>query len=109
MKRYKNLKEDVVEEILNQLGGYKFIVMTGAKNLVKNKTKEGEQLSFRLPKAKDGINHVAITYLRGHDLYNVKFGRIRGVEYKIIHEVDNVYNDQLVDIFERTTGLYTHL
>jgi len=105
MKRYKRiLKEDVAQEILNQLGGHKFVVMTGAKNLVKDKN----SLMFKLPRAKDGINYVKIT-LNGKDLYDVEFGRIQGVNYKVKKEFNDIYNDQLVDIFEKTTGLYTKL
>ena len=98
---------EVAKEILAQLGGQKFIVMTGAKNFVSADVGDG-QLSFRLPRAKDSINHVSIT-LNGKDLYDVKFGMIRGVNYKIKKEFNDVYNDMLVDIFEKTTGLYTSL
>ena len=78
--------------------------MKAAKNLAKDKS----LLSFRLPKAKDGINYVKIT-LNGKDLYDIEFGRIQGVNYKIKKEFNDIYNDQLVDIFEKTTGLYTKL
>ena len=97
------------EEILRQLGGHRFIAMTGAKTFVKWNTPEGlPQMSFRIPRAKDGINSVVIR-LNGLDLYDIDFGRIHGGDYKIKKQFKGIYNDQLAEIFEQTTGLYTSL
>jgi hypothetical protein len=105
MKKYiKFFKEDVASTILQQLGGNKFIAMTGAKYLAKDKN----SFQFRLPRAKDGINFVKIT-LNGKDLYDIDFGRISGTNYKIIKQVNDIYFDQLQEIFTQYTGLYTHL
>ena len=43
------------------------------------------------------------------DLYDVKICKFRGLEIKTIKEVTGAYNDMLVSIFEKTTGLYTRL
>lgn len=98
----------VAKEILNQLGGNKFIVMTGAKQFVSTEN----SLRFRLPRADNGINTVEIT-LNGSDLYDVEFSRvtIRGVEYKkaVKAAEQNIYADMLVKTFEQTTKLYTKL
>lgn len=108
MKRYGTLKEGVAETILQQLGGNKFIAMTGAKNFTKGKNSAGnEQITFKIPRAKDGITHVRIEYR--HDLYNITFIKVRGTDMKTVKELDGIYNDQLQEIFTRYTGLDTHL
>ena len=43
------------------------------------------------------------------DTYDIVFGRIQGVKYVIMRELKGIYNDQLRDIFEKYTGLYTRL
>jgi hypothetical protein len=99
---------DVAKIILEQLGGGRFIAMTGARNFVGDAT----SLTFRLPKAKDGINAVKIT-LDPSDTYTVRFFRVgdRRTNYAItdksVHE--DIYADSLQELFTRKTGLYTHL
>ena len=59
----------IAKTILQQLGGNKFVVMTGAKSLC-----GGENyLSFRIPgtMTRDRINYVKIT-LNSMDLYDVE-------------------------------------
>ena len=60
-------KLQVAQMILEQLGGHKFKVMTGAKNFVGGP----DSLSFTLPKCKDGINGFMIV-LTPDDLYRVE-------------------------------------
>lgn len=96
----------VAQTILQQLGGGKFVAMTGAKNLGHT----ANSLQFRLPAnfAKDGINFVRVT-LNGRDLYDVEFGKLRGVKYSVIKIDKNIYADMLADLFTRRTGLDTSL
>ena len=94
----------VAHTILSQLGGMKFVRMTGAKNIIDG----GKYLSFKLPKAKDGINFVRIT-LRASDTYDVEFGRSQTLKYDVKKKLTNIYADQLQDIFTKYTGLYTKL
>lgn len=93
---------------LSQLGGNRFIAMTGAKNCYA--TENG--LQFQLPKAKDGINRVVIS-LEDNDTYKVTFSRVRRVKgefrLKEIKSVSDVYADMLADVFTDATGLYTRL
>ena len=98
------MAHEIEQEILRQLGGNKFIAMTGAKNFIAG---DGI-LAFRIPKAMNGINAVRIT-LNSLDLYDMKFFRIYGFDMKQVAEVNGVYNDQLQSIFTAKTGLYTHL
>ena len=92
------------EELLRQLGGNRFIAMTGAKDFVKG----SNFILFRIPRAKDGINRVKIS-LNSMDLYDMEFFMVRGVNIFNKGVVNNVYNDQLQDVFTSHTGLYTTL
>jgi hypothetical protein len=97
----------VPKEILRQLGGNKFQVMTGAKNFAGDENR----LVFSIPKAKNGINFVQIT-LMPTDTYKVEFGkksRSARIGYKKIKIYDDVYSDMLRELFEKETGLYTSL
>lgn len=96
----------VAAVILEQLGGRRFLRMTGAKNLLAHPS----ALTFRLPSnfARNGINHVRIQ-LNAMDLYDITLSRVRGTE--VIHEEElrDVYCDQLREVFRSTTGLETSL
>ncbi len=98
----------VANTILEQLGGRRFVVMTGCRDFVGSEN----ALKFRIPKAKDGINCCEIK-LEPSDTYTVRFVRVgdRRTGYRVteksVHE--DIYNDSLVELFERVTGLYTHL
>lgn len=103
---------EVANAILEQLGGRKFIVCTGATNLLSLDDERGG-LQFRLPArfAKEGINSVRIV-LDASDTYSVTFHRIgRAPSFKIaqVSEVNGVYADSLREVFERHTGLVTSL
>lgn len=94
----------VAREILNQLGGNMFVMMTGVKNLV-----AGENtLSMKLAKNKSKATHLRIT-LNGLDLYDVEFLNIRGVNVKTVETHENIYNDMLRSTFTEVTGMYTSL
>ena len=93
----------IAETILEQLGGHRFIAMTGARNLVDC----GNSLMFHIPETKR-INHVKII-LTEDDLYTMRFGRISKLDYQLIEEVSDVYCDQLQSVFTEVTGLYTYI
>ena len=99
---------EIAKTILEQLGGGKFVAMTGAKSFIGH----ADALSFRLPGgggfAKNGINYVKITR-NGLDLYNVEFQRIRGGKATLVSWIVNVYSDDLHNVFEHHTGLRTSL
>jgi hypothetical protein len=100
----------VATTILQQLGGGRFVAMTGAKHILADKN----ALVFQLPRrfAKDGINAVKIT-LEPSDTYTVEFKKIgdRRTAYKctVVSSFENVYSDQLQSIFQSATGLSTRL
>ena len=96
---------NVAKTILEQLGGNKFATMTGAKNFVDC----GDALSMRIGRNKTSSNYLKIT-LNMMDLYDVRFSRVslKGGE-RSVTEYNNIFNDQLVEVFEKHTGMYTKL
>ena len=113
-QRIKELRKKPVKEdwefdpntLLQQLGGNKFMVMTGAKNLMVDKKEKS--LHMRIGKNSKGINHVKITYMPD-DTYKMDFGRIRKMDYKVVRSVTGVYAEALQDLFTEVTGMYTSL
>ncbi|HEB0918906.1 TPA: hypothetical protein RY299_004611 [Enterobacter cloacae] len=97
----------IATEILKQLGGNRFIAMTGAKKFV---ALENGGLLFALPSnfAKNGINHVKII-LDVSDTYTISFYKVRGASIKEIKSFTMIYCDQLQNIFTQITGLNTFL
>ena len=94
----------VAQTILSQLGGNKFIAMTGASNLGGTEN----SLSFKIGKNSKKVTHVRIE-LNANDLYDVKFFNIRGTNIKTVSEFEDVYSENLVELFESETGLFTKL
>jgi hypothetical protein len=93
---------NVASTILSQLGGNKFLAMTGAKSLASG----GKDLRFRLPSnfAKNGINIVKIT-LTPTDLYDVEYGKLRAGKHSVVKVSKGIYADSLREDFTRVTGL----
>jgi hypothetical protein len=92
-------------ETLKQLGGNKFIMMTGAKNFAVGP----KGMGFKIGRNSKGVNYIRIDLDRGRDLYNMEFIQMRGGNLKIKSKVKGVYNDQLQKIFTKHTGMYTSL
>ena len=106
----------IANTILEQLGGQKFIAMTGANHFVA----DGNTLRMALPKNASKANRLYIT-LDATDTYTMHFfkytaGRLnmktfawtedKTVEVKTI---SGVFWDSLQAIFTEVTGMYTHL
>jgi len=96
--------QQVAKTILQQLGGNKFIAMTGAKNFGSSKN----SLQFKIGKNSKSISHIIIT-LKSSDLYDVEFIRMRGTSRKVVKKLKGVYADMLRKIFTKYTGLRTSL
>ena len=95
----------VAREILNQLGGNKFRVMTGAKNFMGF----SEGLVMKIGRNSSNSNYLKIT-LNSMDLYDMEFAKVsRMGEKKSVTEYNNVYNDSMVEVFEKHTGMFTKL
>jgi len=115
-KERKENKMTIANTILEQLGGNKFIAMTGAKNFVS----DGNTLRMTLPKNRSKANRLYIT-LDAMDTYTMHFfkftaGRLNKKTFawtpdkqEDVKEISGVYADMLQDIFTDVTGMYTHL
>jgi|ERR1035437_2320425 hypothetical protein len=111
-----NSQLEVAETILEQLGGRKFIAMTGARDISGLSSVgiagECDGLSFKLPGGggftKNGINYVKIT-LTPDDTYTMTFLRIRGTKIHDVEQHHGVYCDQLQTMFTSVTGLAVSL
>ena len=96
---------DIANEIYRQLGGNRFRVMTGAKNMVS--TENG--IRMRIGRNKTNANYMEVV-LNSMDLYDITFAKVTKMgEMKSVRTYDNVYNDMLVSLFESHTGMYTSL
>lgn len=94
----------VAKAILAQLGGHKFLAMTGAAHLVGGPN----SLSMKIGRNNKGINHVMIT-LDPSDTYTMKFYHVRGANAKIKDEHEGVYAEDLQRLFTQSTGMYTSM
>ena len=90
----------VADEILRQLGGGRFVAMTGSRNFIGS----DNSLSFKVGRNAHRIGYVSIT-LNAMDTYDMAFPGARGK----VTEIGGVYNDQLQAVFTKATGLYTSL
>ncbi|NTZ48354.1 hypothetical protein FCM30_21690 [Lelliottia aquatilis] len=99
---------EIANTILAQLGGNRFIAMTGAKNFLA--LTPGLQLD--LPKkahfVKNGITRFCVE-LTPADTYTIKTWKIRGMNAQLVDTQENVYCDELQSVFTELTGLDTHL
>jgi len=93
---------NVANQILQQLGGNKFIAMTGASCF-----SDGNTLITKFKGSK--IANIMYITLNSNDLYDIKICKFRGMDVKTIKEVNGAYNDMLKPIFENTTQLRTSL
>jgi len=94
-------------ETLKQLGGQRFIVMVGARELMKA-PRGTNTMSFRFMQGKEKITHLII-YLNSMDTYDLEFGKIFAHTFVSVKKVKGVYADQLQQVFTEVTGLRTHL
>lgn len=97
----------VANTILEQLGGGRFTMMTGAKNFVG----DANSLRFAIMRNAKKITHVAVV-LEQNDIYKVTFWHVgRGASFKmeIVEEMGLVYAEDLQSRFTEATGLHTRL
>ena len=118
------LKIGNYQDIFQQIGGNKFLAMTGSKVKYYGYDKNGYvYLMFQLSRNKSKAQFLKIQ-LNGKDLYNMEFTRIKKTlnkEYSAIgikiydEKIENIktykdiYCDQLQEIFTDITGMYTRL
>jgi len=94
--------KSVAIEILRQLGGNKFIAMTGARNFAC----DNNSMTFKLSQTmtRDRISHIKIT-LNSMDTYDIKYFNIRGINIREVDTFEGAYNDMLKNVISERTGL----
>jgi hypothetical protein len=92
---------EVATTILNQLGGKRFIAFTGSTNFAA----VNKALIMKLKKNQSKATHLRIQ-LNSLDLYDVHFIKA-GKQLQEVRVYNNVYCDQLQEIFCSVTGFYT--
>ncbi len=92
----------IAETIRSQIG-HGALYMLGSKNLVA--VENG--LSFRIRGSRK-VNYIKII-LNSLDLYDIEYGRIHGMKYKVVANDNGLYHDMLCKSIETNTGLYTSL
>ena len=107
---------EVAAEILRQLGGREFVMMTGAKDF---STINGSELIMTLPRNQSKANRLEITLDNATDTYNMRFYRFSPPKFKAsgcvaekvteICSYTDVYFDQLRELFTEVTGLDTRM
>ena len=98
--------QQIAGAILDQLGARRFLMMTGARDVVAS----SKGLQFRLPAnfASAGINMIRIE-LNEMDTYDVIAGRWARLDFAEKAREEGVYCEDLQGSFTRLTGLDTHL
>ena len=95
----------IAETILQQLGGNKFRVMTGAKNF----SYTDNSLRMRIGRNSSNSNYMEIT-LNGNDLYDITFAKVTKMgEMKSVKEFNDVYVENMKEVFTAHTGMHTSL
>ena len=107
----------VAQTILQQLGGNKFIAMTGTKNFLS----DGNKLHMKLVTNISKSNYLTIELNELSDTYKMRFFKQSGgtmnkktfefspIKEKDIEILEDIYADQLQKTFTEITGLDTHL
>lgn len=103
----KEERKAQAQEIISQLGGGRFIAMTGATMFCFDSEAPAANVAFYFRGSRIAT-HVKIT-LNVMDTYDLTFHKIRGADCKIVKEYSGVYNDMLQAVFTEATGLNTSL
>lgn len=96
---------DNANEIFNQMGGKGIIkAFCGTKYFTYSSEDYSAGFDFKGSKK---FTHVTIK-LNSLDLYDIRFVKCGKFEIKAEKTINNIYADQLVELFEKETGLYLH-
>ena len=96
---------EVANTIYRQLGGDRLKLMIGCNRLVAHK----DGLGFGWPSRQPSRGNYCRVTLLPTDTYRVEFMSVRGTTVKTVRTFEDIYCDQLMDIFEEQTGLYLTL
>ena len=107
---------EIARTIIEQLGGNRFIAMTGSKDFVS----DGNTLHMTLSRNKSGANRLDIT-LTADDLYDMRFFKYSPGNYNAVtfvwknektvevKEYKGVFDTMLRELFTEVTGMITSL
>lgn len=90
----------ISKTILSQLGGGRFVAMTGAREFV------GGEFTLRFKVPRKGYCLITLTPA---DVYTVTFFKVVKGAVRTTKEVRDVYAEDLQHVFTEATGLYTRL
>lgn len=108
INKKQEIERETANEIARQIGGQTFTIL-GATNKTYGTDKNGMvYIGFRIKGCRK-INYIKVIYDEGLDMYHIEFGKIRKYEYKVVNVVTGIYFDQIHELIEENTGLYTHL
>jgi len=107
IERTDEEKIQIARTILNQLGGHKAVVMAG----ITESLALDSGLQFRFKGAR--FANKCVIKLNSKDLYDMAFYRVHRKGYDFFCDLkqsyNDVYYDQLIPLFEETTGVFLHL
>lgn len=92
--------------IMQQLGGSRFVAMSGARNI--GYMQDGSA-TFAVGRNPRGITQCRVTLDRSRDLYTMTLYVGRPLKLRVAVVVEGVQADQLAEVFTRHTDLYTSL
>ena len=104
-------KKEIARTILQQMGGNRFLSMTGAKVSYGIENNGNVSLNCKFTGCSK-INHVTVTYMYETDTYKMIFHKIRYnpiYSIAVIEDYMEVYGEDLQRFFTDVTGLYTTL
>ena len=104
-ERFADDAKQIADTILKQLGGGRFVAMTGAKNLAYRSSPPGLSMSIGRG-AKNGIKYFRVDYDRAMDTYTLIFMNNSGGTVK---EIPFVHAGEMRRVFTSTTGFDTSL
>jgi hypothetical protein len=109
LRHREYLSESAADIILKQLGGGRRLgIMIGAKNFTS--MNGGKSLAFNFPNRMRSKPNAVVITLTPKDLYDIEFRRVSlKAAPKTLKTYRDVYVDQLMDLFEKETGLYLTL
>lgn len=118
MKHSKEQIKEIMLSLYQQLGGHKFVVMTGSEftGYMENESGNMEQI-IKLSRNKSGADKLIVTYEEDKDVYSMRFIKSSKFnkrtfsfsETEEIYFTSGIYSEQLQEVFTQVTGLYTHL
>lgn len=106
----KTYEQEIAETIIAQMGGASRLhIMVGADSFASGRIEydgfEQPYVQFKF-KMNRKMNYCRVIYEEGKDTYVMQFWKLRKESFTLIKEIADVYCDDLIPLFEETTGLH---